>query len=149
MKPSLKADLWNRASIIMHIQITHYFFLLLFEIPATAGYSGMTIILINCAIVQNMPLYSGFLIYICEYFWFLGIQTSDRTRANGAAKVSYSHTNWQNIDAESTRAKNPSNATCATKDSPIQGMYYLPKFLFLKTQIKLDIFWLFFTIRLL
>merc|ERR1711971_1332191 len=49
-----------------------------------------------------------------------GIQTSDRTRANGAAKVSYSHTNWPNIDEESTRAKNPSNATCATRDSRIQ-----------------------------
>ena len=123
LKTLFKADLRNRAFIIMHIQITHSFFFLLFEIPATPGYSGMTIILINCASVQNMPLYSGFLIYICEYFWFLGIQTSDRTRANGAAKVSYLHTNWPNIDEESTRAKNPSNATCATRDSRIQGMY--------------------------
>merc|ERR1712008_593480 len=41
-----------------------------------------------------------------------GIQTSDRTRANGAAKVSYSHTNWPNIGAESTRAKNPSCNMC-------------------------------------
>merc|ERR1719418_540388 len=54
-----------------------------------------------------------------------GIQTSDRTRANGAAKVSYSHTNWPNIDEESTRAKNPSNATCATRDSPIQVLCHI------------------------
>jgi predicted RNA-binding Zn-ribbon protein involved in translation (DUF1610 family) len=54
-----------------------------------------------------------------------GIQTSDRTRANGAAKVSYSHTNWPNIDEESTRAKNPSNATCATRDSRIQVLCHI------------------------
>merc|ERR1711971_161029 len=54
-----------------------------------------------------------------------GIQMSDRTRANGAAKVSYLHTNWPNIDEESTQAKNPSNATCATRDSPIQVLCHI------------------------
>ena len=86
-----------------------------------------SVILVNWASVILVSILT------LEIFCFLGIQTSDRTRANGAAKVSYSHTNWPNIDEESTRAKNPSNATCATRDSPIQGMYYLSKFL---VQIK-------------
>merc|ERR1712241_188638 len=49
-----------------------------------------------------------------------GIQTKDHMRANGVEKVSYSPTNWQSIVAESTLAKNLSNATCATRGSPIQ-----------------------------
>ena len=51
-----------------------------------------------------------------------GIQTNDLMLANGVAKDSCSPISWPNIDEEFILARNPSSVTCATNDSPIQGM---------------------------
>merc|ERR1719394_1705801 len=55
----------------------------------------------------------------------LGIQTSDRMRANGVAKAFCSRTNLRNIGEGSILAKNHSSATCAISDSPIQVLYHI------------------------
>merc|ERR1712223_338699 len=61
----------------------------------------------------------------CYFIKNLVIQTSARIHANGVEKVSCSRTNLRSIGAESTLAKNHSNATCATRDSQIQVLYLI------------------------